>query len=147
MFVVHFLTLCYNLEEIQTMSNYIICHNLQWWKIKSMSIMQNEWWKIKSTCIMQNFTFMSTHHYTSTTCRTHGAWSRRTSAGEGKLVVHIQLHHHHLRLILSTHLPVRQAVEIKNKWLVMVQHAPFGCCNDLGADWQAGPRSVVAYKK
>jgi hypothetical protein len=36
-------------------------------------------------------------------------------AGEGKLVVHIQLHHHHLRLILSTHLPVRQAVEIKNK--------------------------------
>ncbi len=62
MFVVHFLSLCYNLEEIQTMSNYIICHYLQWWKIKSTSIMQNEWWKLKSTCIMQNFTFMSTHH-------------------------------------------------------------------------------------
>lgn len=30
LFVLHFLTLCYNLEEIQTMSNYIICHNLQW---------------------------------------------------------------------------------------------------------------------
>jgi hypothetical protein len=63
---------------------------------------------------------------------------RHLHAGEGKLVgklvVHIQLHHHHLRLILSTHLPVRQAVEIKNKSLVMVQHAPFGCCNDLGAD-------------
>jgi hypothetical protein len=40
---------------------------------------------------------------------------RHLHAGEGKLVVHIQLHHHHLRLILSTHLPVRQAVEIKNK--------------------------------